>query len=506
MILDGVGINKSKFGNAVKLAKTPNLDRLKKTYPNSHLKTSGLAVGLPKGQMGGSDVGHTNIGAGRVVYQEFTRISLEIKNGSFNRNKSILMAIENAKISGRALHIMGLVSDGGVHSHQDHLFALLKLAKKQGLKNVYIHAFTDGRDVPASSAVGYIKNLEEKIIEIGIGKLATVCGRYYAMDRDTNWTRTEIAYDALTSGIGIRSNSAEKSIKQSYDNDITDEFIEPIIICENNDEPIAKISDNDSVIFFNYRQDRARQISHAFTDKTFSNFERDVIPKDLCYVAMTEYDPTLKVEVAFKPQDLSNTFGEYISKLGYKQLRIAETEKYAYITYAFNGGEEIEYKAEDRILIPSPKVATFDLLPEMSANEITENILETIKSKSYDIIIINYANGDMVGHTGKLDKAIIAVETVDKCLGQVIELLEKVGGEAIITADHGNCELMIDPKTKEPVTSHTIFDVPVIIVSKRVKKITSGKLCDVAPTMLELMGEKKPIEMTGKSIIRKMEK
>lgn len=501
MILDGVGINKSSFGNAVKLAKTPNLDKLYKKYPNSHLQASGLAVGLPDGQMGNSEVGHTNIGAGRIIYQDLTRINKDIDDGYFEKNQVILKAIENAK-NGHCLHIMGLVSDGGVHSHQDHLFALLKIAKKHNVNNVYIHAFTDGRDVPPTSAVDYIKKLQEKITEIGIGKIATVCGRYYSMDRDNRWDRTELAYNALTSGIGIISKSAIDAIKESYKNNITDEFIKPIIIVDDNNQPISKISDNDSVIFFNFRSDRPRQISHAMTDKTFSNFNRKVKLNNLQFVSMTEYDTSLKsIDVAYKPQDLSNTFGEYISKNGYSQLRIAETEKYAHVTFFFNGGEEKEFKNEHRILVPSPKVATYDLKPEMSAFELTEKVIDSINSKLYDVIILNYANGDLLGHTGMLDKAIIAVEAVDKCLRKVIEVINKVDGEAIITADHGNCEIMIDSITKEPCTSHTTSEVPIIIVSDRVKTISSGKLCDIAPTLLDLMGERKPIEITGESII-----
>lgn len=502
MILDGIGINKSIYGNAVKMAKTPNLDRLYKTYPNSHLKASGLAVGLPDGQMGNSEVGHTNIGAGRIVYQDLTRINLEIKNGNFFKNNSFLKAIKNAKINGRALHIMGLVSDGGVHSQQDHLYALLQLARDNGLINVYVHAFLDGRDVPPSSALKYVKKLEHKMIKIGVGKIATLSGRYYSMDRDNRWERTELAYNMLTSGIGIKSKSAFKAIQESYEEHIEDEFIKPIVVVDEFDKPIGNIKDNDSVIFYNYRTDRVRQISHALLDKKFDKFVRNLVLKNLCYITMTDYDSTLKnIEIAYKSQDLTNTFGEYISKLGYSQLRIAETEKYAHVTFFFNGGEEKKYKNEDRIMVPSPKVSTYDLKPEMSAEIVCEKVINAIISKKYDVIVINFANGDMVGHTGKLEKAIIAVEAVDKCVGQIVEQIENIGGEAIIFADHGNCEQMIDPKTKEPYTSHTIFDVPIIVISKRVKKIKSGRLCDVAPTILDLMGERKPVEMTGESVI-----
>ena len=502
MILDGVGINDSTIGNAFKLAERPNIDRLFKTYPNSHLKTSGLAVGLPEGQMGNSEVGHTNIGAGRIIYQELTRITKEIQDGDFFDNEIILKAINNAKVENRSLHLMGLVSDGGVHSHQDHLYSLLELAKRHGLKKVYVHAFLDGRDTAPATALEFINNLEDKMKTIGIGEIATIGGRYFGMDRDNRWDRVELAYDTMVSGIGDKFASPTEAIKKSYEAEIFDEFIKPTIVTDKNNNPIAKICDNDSVIFFNFRPDRARQITHALTDEDFDKFERKSYPKNLLFITMTEYDSTLQnVEAAYKPQSIANTFGEYISKLGYTQLRIAETEKYAHVTFFFNGGEEKQYDGESRILKDSPKVATYDLKPEMSAYEVTDAIVDAINSKKYDVIIANFANGDMVGHTGKLDKAIIAVETLDKCVGKIISLLEDVSGEAIITADHGNCEYMIDPLTGEVVTSHSIFDVPVIVVSNRITKIGEGKLCDIAPTMLNLMGEEIPSEMTGHSIV-----
>ena len=501
MILDGVGLNDDSRGNAFKLANTPNLDKYVSKYPNSHIKTSGLAVGLPDGQMGNSEVGHTNIGAGRIVYQELTRISKEIEDGNFFKNKEFLKAINHVKENGSALHLFGLVSDGGVHSHNEHLYALLKLAKESGIKNVYVHAFLDGRDTLPTSGVEYLKELEEKIKEIGVGKIATLCGRYYAMDRDKRWDREKLAYDAIVNSIGNKFKTVQKAIETSYEAEEFDEFVKPVVITDEENNPIGSVKEHDSVIFFNFRPDRARQLTRIFTDKDFNEFET-VKFNDLCFVTMTRYDETLKnVLIAYKPQNLVNTFGEYISKKGLKQLRIAETEKYAHVTFFFNGGREEPYENEDRILVPSPKVATYDLKPEMSAYEVTENIVRVIEDETYDAIIVNFANGDMVGHTGNLEKAIEAMEAVDTCVGKIITALEKHNGEAIITADHGNCEMMIDLKTGEPLTSHTTLDVPVIIVSNRVKSITNGSLCDLAPTMLELMGIEKPLEMTGKSII-----
>ena len=502
MILDGVGLNDQTEGNAFKQANKPNIDRIISMYPNSYIQTSGLAVGLPEGQMGNSEVGHTNIGAGRVVYQDLTRITKDIQDGGFYNNPVLLKAIENAKLENRALHIMGLVSNGGVHSHQDHLYALLELAKRNGVKNVYVHAFLDGRDTAPTAAVEFLKELEEKMKEIGVGKVVSLVGRYYAMDRDKRWDRVELAYNLITLGQGNKFKTVQKSIENSYEAQEFDEFVKPIVIVDDNDKPLATINDNDSVIFFNFRPDRARQITRALVDPNFDGFKRQKIAKNLTFVTMTEYDATIpNVEVAYKPEVIHNTFGEYISNLGYTQLRIAETEKYAHVTFFFNGGQETKYKGEDRILIQSPKVATYDLKPEMSAYEITDKVVEAIENKKYDVIIMNYANGDMVGHTGNMEKTKEAVEALDKCVGRVISSLEKVNGEAIITADHGNCEYMLDTKTGEPITSHSTFDVPVIVVSNRVKEIHFGRLCDIAPTMLTLMGEKTPSEMTGKSVI-----
>ncbi len=501
MILDGVGLNDEQRGNAFKLANTPNIDKLIEKYPNTYIRTSGLAVGLPDGQMGNSEVGHTNIGAGRVVYQDLTRITKDIEDGNFFENKVLMEAIDNVKKNNSSLHLMGLVSDGGVHSHISHLYALLKLAKDNNIDKVYIHAFLDGRDTPPTSAIEYLKELENKTKEIGVGKIATLSGRYYAMDRDNRWDREKLAYDAMINGVGNKFKTVQKAVENSYEAQEFDEFVKPIVITDDDNNPITKISDNDSVIFFNFRPDRARQITRAITDLDFSEFDT-IKMKNLYFVTMTEYDAKLNnVNVAYTPQSLNNTLGEYLSNKGYTQLRLAETEKYAHVTFFFNGGEEKQYNGEDRILVPSPKVATYDLKPEMSAYEITDKVLEAMDSKKYDVIIMNYANGDMVGHTGIIEKAIEAVETLDKCVGKVISKLEEINGEALITADHGNCEYMLDLKTGEPITSHSTFDVPLIVVSNRVKSIKDGKLCDLAPTLLSLMNEPKPIEMTGESLI-----
>lgn len=501
MILDGVGLNDEERGNAFKIANTPNLDRLIEKYPNTHIATSGMAVGLPDGQMGNSEVGHTNIGAGRIVYQELTRITKEINDGDFFQNEVLKNAMENAKKNNTSLHLMGLVSDGGVHSHIEHLYALLKMAKEYNLENVFVHAFLDGRDTPPTSAVEYVKELEIKMKEIGIGKIATLTGRYYAMDRDNRWEREKLAYDAIAFGEGNKFKTVQKAIENSYEMQEFDEFVKPIIIVNDEDMPITTINNNDSVIFFNFRPDRARQMTRMFTEKDFNEFETKKID-NLTFVTMTQYDEKFhNVKVAYKPQTLKNTFGEYVANKGYTQLRIAETEKYAHVTFFFNGGEEKQYEGEDRILVPSPKVATYDLKPDMSAYEITEKTIEAIDSKKYDVIIMNFANGDMVGHTGNMEKTIEAVEVLDKCVGKIMSKMEQIDGEALITADHGNCEYMLDLKTGEAITSHSTFDVPMIVVSNRIKSIKSGRLCDITPTILTLMGEQIPSEMTGESIV-----
>ncbi len=501
MILDGFGENENEKANAVKAAKTPNIDKLMKTCPTTRIFTSGLNVGLPEGQMGNSEVGHTNIRAGRIVYQELTRITKDIEDGDFFSIKEFSEAIENCKKNNSNLHIMGLLSDGGVHSHVRHLYALLELAKRKDFENVYIHCFLDGRDTPPASGESYVIKLEEKIKEKGVGKIATISGRFYAMDRDKRWERIKKAYDALVNGIGEKATSAVSAVESSYQKEIFDEFVVPTVIY-NGDEPVAKIQDKDSVIFFNFRPDRAREITRTLVDKDFNEFETKKL--NLYFVCFTKYDETLpNVNIAFKPTVLNNTFGEYISKCGLTQLRIAETEKYAHVTFFFNGGEEKQYKGEDRILVPSPKVETYDLKPEMSAYEVTQKVIEAIESKKYDCIILNYANPDMVGHTGNFEAAVKAIDTIDECVGKVIEALEKENGVAIITADHGNAEQMIDYKTGEPHTAHTTNPVPLILYGVEGVKLKEGKLADLAPTMLEIMGLEKPKEMTGESLIEK---
>jgi len=501
MILDGFGINDNKKANAIKIAKTPNIDRLMKTWPTTKIHTSGLDVGLPEGQMGNSEVGHTNIGAGRVVYQDLTRITKSIEDGDFFSIKEFTDAIENCKKNNSKLHIMGLLSDGGVHSHIRHLYALLELAKRKDFEDVYVHCFMDGRDTPPASGENYILKLEEKMKEKGIGKIATVIGRFYAMDRDKRWERLEKAYKALVGGEGEKATSAISAIESSYQKEVFDEFVEPTVIY-NGEKPVATIEKNDSVIFFNYRPDRARQITRSLVDKEFKEFETKEL--NLYFVCFTQYDVTIpNVKIAFKLEELKNTFGEYISKKGLTQLRIAETEKYAHVTFFFNGGEEKQYKGEDRILIPSPKVETYDLKPEMSAIEVTDNLVDAINSDKYNCIIINYANPDMVGHTGNLEATVSAIEVIDECVGRVVEVMEKKEGIIIMTADHGNAEQMIDYKTGEPHTAHTTNLVPLVLIGKEGVKLREGKLADLAPTMLELLNLKLPEEMTGKSIIIK---
>ncbi len=501
MILDGFGINESEKGNAIKAANTPNIDKLMKTCPTTVIYTSGMQVGLPDGQMGNSEVGHTNIGAGRVVYQELTRITKSIEEGDFFSVTEFVEAIENCKKNNSKLHILGLLSDGGVHSHIRHLFALLELAKRKDFEDVYVHCFLDGRDTPPASGESYIMQLEEKMKEKGVGKIASISGRFYAMDRDKRWQRVQKAYDALVNGVGNKATSAISAIEASYQKEVFDEFVEPTIIYSG-DNPVATISENDSVIFFNFRPDRAREITRTLVDPEFNEFETKKL--NLYYVCFTQYDETLpNVQIAFKPEALKNTFGEYISSKGLTQLRIAETEKYAHVTFFFNGGEEKQYLGEDRILVPSPKVETYDMQPEMSANEVTEKVVEAIKSKKYDSIILNYANPDMVGHTGSMEAAVKAIETIDECMQKVVDAVLEVEGTVLITADHGNAEQMIDEKTGEPHTAHTTNPVPLILVGKDDAKLKEGKLADLAPTMLDIMELEKPQEMTGESLILK---
>ena len=501
MILDGFGINENEKSNAVKMANTPNIDKLMKTCPTTKMYTSGLNVGLPDGQMGNSEVGHTNIGAGRIVYQELTRITKSIEEGDFFSNPELVEAIENCKKNNSNLHVLGLLSDGGVHSHIRHLFAVLELAKRKDFENVYVHCFMDGRDTPPTSGESYIMSLEEKMKEKGVGKIASISGRFYAMDRDKRWNRVQKAYDAIVNGEGIKATSAISAIEGSYQKEVFDEFVEPTVIC-NGEEPVAKIEENDSVIFFNFRPDRAREITRTLVDKDFNEFETKKM--DLYFVCFTNYDETMpNVHIAFKKEVLHNTFGEVVSKAELTQLRIAETEKYAHVTFFFNGGEEKQYPGEDRILVPSPKVETYDLKPEMSAYEVTDKVVDAINSRKYDCIILNYANPDMVGHTGSLEAAIKAIEAVDECVGRVAEAIKNNEGTMLITADHGNAEQMLDYKTGEPHTAHTTNPVPLILVGRENAKLKEGKLADLAPTMLELMGLDKPEEMTGESILVK---
>ena len=499
-IMDGFGLNPSDEGNAVHMAKTPNLDRFFAQYPNTALNASGLAVGLPEGQMGNSEVGHTNIGAGRIVYQELTKITKSIDDGDFFENAELLAAAENCKKHNSALHIMGLLSDGGVHSHIKHIYAVIELAKRAGLSKVYLHCFLDGRDVPPSSGKDFVLQLEDKLKEIGVGKIATVMGRYYAMDRDNRWDRVEKAYAAMTRGIGEQCESAADAVQKSYDNDVTDEFVIPAVVTENG-APVGMIAENDSVVFCNFRPDRARQITRTFADPAFDGFAREYLP--LHFVCMTQYDKSMpNVQVAFRPQTLENTFGEYISSKGLTQLRIAETEKYAHVTFFFNGGVEAVSEGEDRALINSPKVATYDLQPEMSAYQVTDELLSRLDSGKYDVVILNFANCDMVGHTGVIPAAVKAVETVDECVGKVADKVLSMGGKMLITADHGNADQMIDPKDGEPFTAHTTFPVPFLVLGAEDVQLRSGGcLADIAPTMLQLLGLPQPAEMTGKSLV-----
>ncbi len=497
MILDGFGIAPPDRGNAEAAANTPNIDKIFSKYPCTQIGASGLDVGLPDGQMGNSEVGHTNIGAGRIVYQELTRITKSAEDGDMQKNPALLGAIRNAKENGKSLHFMGLLSDGGVHSHNSHLFALLKMAKASGLTEVYVHCFLDGRDVPPSSGKAFVAELQQKLDEIGVGKISTVMGRYYAMDRDNRWERVEKANAAMVYGEGNKAKTGVEAVQSSYDSDVTDEFVLPSVI--DGGKPIAE---GDSVIFYNFRPDRAREITRTFVDPDFTGFKRKGGMQKLFFVCMTQYDATMpNVEVAYKPQSLENTLGEYLSDNGKTQLRIAETEKYAHVTFFFNGGVEKQFPGEDRILVNSPKVATYDLQPEMSAYEVADKLVEAIESDKYDVIILNFANCDMVGHTGVFAAAEKAVEAVDKCVGKVYDAIIKADGMMLITADHGNAEKMIDTDGT-PFTAHTTNPVPLCMVGFDGKLKSGGKLADLAPTMLDMMGMPQPAEMTGTSLIR----
>ena len=498
IIMDGYGYNPDTYGNAIAAAKKPNLDKYMETCPHTIIGASGLDVGLPDGQMGNSEVGHTNIGAGRIVYQMLVKISKDIKDGTFFNNQAILGAMNNCKEKNSALHLMGLLSPGGVHSHMEHLYGIVEMAKKNGLDKVYIHAFLDGRDVPPSSAADYMAEAVAELDKIGLGKIATISGRFYAMDRDNAWDRVEKAYAALVYGEGVKESDPVQAIKNSYANEVTDEFMLPTVI-----EGGAQIKADDSVIFFNFRPDRARQITRSFVDPDFTGFERKKGFFPVNFVCMAQYDATMpNVSVAYPPEQLTMTMGEYLAKLGKTQLRIAETQKYAHVTFFFNGGEEKQFEGEDRILIKSPDVPTFDLKPEMSAYEVCDAVCEAIESDKYDVIILNYANCDMVGHTGIFDAAVKAVEATDECVGRMVNAILAKGGAALITADHGNADKMMEPDGS-PFTAHTTNPVPLIAVGVEGELIEGGVLADLAPTMLDIMGVPQPEEMTGKSLLKK---
>lgn len=496
MILDGYGINSSAYGNAISQASKPNLDKIFADYPGTTLKACGLDVGLPEGQMGNSEVGHLNIGAGRIVYQELTRITKAIEDGDFFENKALLAAIDHVKKNGSTLHLLGLLSDGGVHSHINHLLALTDLAAANGVKDMAIHCFLDGRDVPPRCASEYIRTLQEHLDEIGIGRISVVSGRYYAMDRDKRWERVQLAYDAMTLGQGEHAPDGIAAVENGYARDENDEFVLPTFVDNG-----YTVNDNDAMIMFNFRPDRAREISRCFTDPDFDGFTRTKFPQNIHYVCMTQYDATLpNVTLAYPPETMHNTLGEYISDLGLTQLRIAETEKYAHVTFFFNGGVEAPNPNEDRILVNSPKVATYDMQPEMSAYEVTDKVIEAIDTDKYDLIILNFANADMVGHTGIMDAAKAAIEALDKCVPKILRSVMNKNGQVLLTADHGNADVMLD-ESGNTVTSHSLNDVPLIHISNDpVKLMDGGRLCDIAPTLLDLMGLDIPEEMTGHSL------
>ena len=504
IIMDGFGVRECREGNAILAAGTPNLDRLKERFPNTVIGASGMDVGLPDGQMGNSEVGHLNIGAGRIVYQELTRITKSIQDGDFFSNPAFLSAVAYAKQHGGKLHLMGLLSDGGVHSHIEHLFALIDFAKQQGLSNVFVHCLMDGRDTPPTSGIEYVKQLQAHMDQLGFGAIATISGRYYAMDRDKRWDRVQKAYRAISLGEGVQESCPVEAMEHSYAKEITDEFIVPTVLCKNG-KPVATVEPGDGFIFFNFRPDRTRELTRAFIEEGFAEFDRGCAFKPIYFVGMTRYDDSFtNIDTAYKPVTLDNTMGEYLSSLGKTQLRIAETEKYAHVTFFFNGGVEAPNPGEDRVLIPSPKVATYDLKPEMSALEVTDAVLEAVHSGKYDVMILNYANCDMVGHTGVMEAAMQAVKTVDACVGRVVDAILAEGGRALITADHGNADMMIDPTTHEPFTAHTTNKVPFILadtgsVGRSLRQ--GGRLADLAPTMLKLMGLPKPVEMTGESLV-----
>ncbi|NMA06981.1 MAG: 2,3-bisphosphoglycerate-independent phosphoglycerate mutase [Ruminococcaceae bacterium] len=498
IIMDGYGASSESYGNAILKAEKPNIDKFYKDWSHTVIGSSGMDVGLPDGQMGNSEVGHTNIGAGRIVYQDLTRITKSINDGDFFKNPALTGAAKNAADNNTALHLMGLLSDGGVHSHNEHLYSLVRLAKAAGVKKLYVHCILDGRDVPPRSGKEYVEQLEEELKKIRLGSVATVMGRYYAMDRDNRWERVEKAYAAYVYGEGIKNKDAASAVQDSYDNDITDEFVLPIVCLDD-----ATVKKNDSIIFFNFRPDRAREITRTFVDEDFMGFERRNGYFPVRYVCMTEYDASMpNVEIAYPPQILTNTFGEYISKLGKKQLRIAETEKYAHVTFFFNGGAESPYSGEDRVLVDSPKVETYDLMPEMSAYKVADEMVKCVEKNIYDAIILNFANGDMVGHTGDFEAAVKAIEAVDECVGKVVDSVLNMGGVCLLTSDHGNAEKMYEPDGS-PFTAHTTNPVPLVLIGSDFKLKSGGILSDLTPTMLDLMEIEIPKEMTGRSLIER---
>jgi 2,3-bisphosphoglycerate-independent phosphoglycerate mutase len=505
VVLDGWGNRAEREANAIAIAGAPNVDALVREFPSTAIETSGLSVGLPEGQMGNSEVGHTNLGAGRIVYQDLVRINRAVEDGSFFTNDALLMAVRRAKASGGAVHFMGLLSDGGVHSHVEHLHACLELARREGVAKAFVHAFMDGRDTPPRSGLGYLADLERRMAERGHGKVAMVSGRYWAMDRDKRWDRVAQAYGAMVRGEGQRAASGVKAMEQSYAADVSDEFVKPTVIVGGDGKPVGPIRDGDAIVFFNFRADRAREITRAFTDPQFKDFDRAVVPQLAAYVCMTEYDRTFGLPVAFGPTDLTEIFPEIVSRAGQKQLRTAETEKYAHVTFFFNGGRELVFPGEDRILVPSPRdVKTYDEKPEMSAREVTDKLIPAIGSGQYGFILVNYANPDMVGHTGILEAAVKAVKTVDECVGRLWQAARKQGMAMLVTADHGNCEMMTDPATGQPHTAHTLNPVPFILADpdfKGAKLRAKGVLADVAPTCLQVMGLPQPKEMKGLGLI-----
>ncbi len=497
LILDGFGYREDPDHNAIAQAAKPHWDQLWRNYPHTVISTSGLDVGLPEGQMGNSEVGHLNIGAGRVVYQELTRIDLAIQDGSFYANPALQQAVQQAKQHDKALHILGLLSPGGVHSHELHIQAMVELGVRAGLRKIYVHAFLDGRDTPPRSAEASLRAMQDKCNQLGAGRIASIVGRYYAMDRDNRWERVQAAYDLITQGQAeFAASSAVEGLQMAYARGENDEFVKATVI----GAPVA-MEDGDAVVFMNFRADRARQMTRALTDPDFNGFQRQRIPKLACLTTLTSYGADFHLPMAYDPSSIHNGFGEYIASLGMKQLRIAETEKYAHVTYFFSGGREQVYAGEDRVLVPSPKVATYDLKPEMSAFEVTDKLEEAIRSKRYQAIICNYANGDMVGHSGHLDAAIKAVEALDQCVGRVVKAMLECGGEVLITADHGNAEQMLDTMTNQPHTQHTTNFVPFLYIGRKARMIEGGSLQDVAPTLLAMMGIPQPPEMTGKPLI-----